>query len=149
MKVRNVMTTHPSVVSRSSTIAEAACVMRDRRIRMLPVIDDLCVRTLVGVITDKDIVKRCVASGHGSGCKVGAHMTSKDLAHVSADADIDDVVAVMQSRSLSRLPVIDGSDRVTGIITLADLAARMETEDAHSIEEVEQSISAAHLMAVR
>ena len=149
MKVRNVMTTHPSVVARSNTIAEAACVMRDRRIRMLPVIDDLCLRNLVGVITDNDIVTRCVVSGHGQGCRIGTHMTSEDLASVFADADVSDVVAVMRKRSLSRLPVVDAAGRVVGVITLSDLASRVERGDPHVIEQVEQSISAAHLLAVR
>jgi CBS domain-containing protein len=143
------MTTHPSVVSRSNTIAEAACVMRDRRIRMLPVIDDLCLRNLVGVITDDDIVTRCVAGGHGSESRVGMHMTSDALASVSADAYVGEVVTIMEQRGLSRLPVTDADGRVIGVVTLSDLAARIDPVDPHIIEQVEHSISAAHLMAVR
>lgn len=51
------MTTHPSVVSRDDAITTTARVMRDRGIGVLPVIDDLYVRQLVGVITDHGVVQ--------------------------------------------------------------------------------------------
>jgi CBS domain-containing protein len=64
------MTGHPAVIEASDTLAAAAELMRTRDVGMLPVVDGPANRHLVGVITDRDIVLRAVALGHGAEAKV-------------------------------------------------------------------------------
>lgn len=141
MKVRDMMTTHPSVVSRDEPIARAAEVMRARHVGFLPVIDDLCARTLVGVLTDHDIVIRCIAAGHDRTCRVRDHMTTDALETVRSDAAPEDVLALMRARGLRRLPVLTPDGRVTGVISLRDLQTRMPLIDAPALREVVRRVS--------
>ncbi|MFI5311409.1 MAG: CBS domain-containing protein, partial [Gemmatimonadales bacterium] len=105
MKTRDVMKAHPSVVTADDPIIKAARIFRDRNIGILPVIDDLRHRSLLGVITDRDIVVRCMAAGHGSTCRVRDHMTTGSITCAALDADVTDVIAKMEGFQLRRLPV--------------------------------------------
>jgi CBS domain-containing protein len=145
MKARDIMTTHPSVLTPDDTVARAAQLMRDRRIGMLPIIDNLRDLRLLGVLTDRDIVVRCTARGHDHACRVGDHMTRQDIATVDLDAGIGEIVARMEQRTVRRLPVLDAKARLTGIITLADLATRLRPAAPLLVEEVEMKVSGAHL----
>ena len=118
------MTPNPSVVMDGQTIEHAAVLMRDRHIRVLPVIDHLCSKRLVGVVTDRDIAARSVARNRGPGDPVSDVMTSRGLVVAHVDDSADDVRRLMNARQLRRIPVLDEHERVVGIITMADLLKR-------------------------
>ncbi len=121
MQTRDVMKSHPSVVLADDSIQKAARIMRDRNIGMLPVVGNLRFRSLMGVLTDRDIVLRCTAAGHGPDCKVRDHMTRGSIVSVEPDADAKDVAAKMDGFHLRRLPVVDRSGGVVGVVALADI----------------------------
>lgn len=149
MKARDLMTAHPSVVTRDDSVAKAARIMRDRHLGLLPVLDDLSSRRLVGVLTDHDIIVRNVARGHDIGDSVRVCATSGDLATVPLDAEASDVLSLMERRSLRRLPVLDADGRVVGVITLTDLAQRLRPSDPVGFRAVEQRVSGALAQALR
>jgi CBS domain-containing protein len=126
MKARDIMTRHPSVVTPSDTLDRAAQLMKDRHIGMLPVVDDLLGRHLQGILTDRDIVTRCVATGHDPASLVRDHMTSHDLGWVAMDDDVTEVVTKMNQHHIRRIPVLADGGRLAGVIALADLATRLE-----------------------
>ena len=130
MRARDIMTPNPSVAVPDDSIARAATVMRDRHVEMLPVIDNLRTRHLVGVVTDHDIVVRCVARGYEVERPVGELMTTASLAAVDIEATPEEVVALMNRRGLRRIPVVDDRARVVGVITLADVAKRTRSSNA-------------------
>lgn len=144
MRVRDIMTTYPSVVCRDDSVAETARVLRDRRIGLLPVVDNLRSRRLLGVITDHDIVTRCVAGAHDVGGPIGAYMTTEDLASVSPDDAAADVIRLMQKRRLRRLPVVGPDGRLTGVVALADLATRMTPTEPDVLRAIEARVSGGH-----
>jgi CBS domain-containing protein len=121
MQTRDVMKSHPSVVLADDSIQKAARIMRDRNIGMLPVVGNLRYRSLMGVLTDRDIVVRCAAAGHGPDCKVRDHMTRGSIVTVGPDADADVVAAKMEGFHLRRLPVVDRGGGVVGVVALADI----------------------------
>lgn len=125
MQVRDIMTPNPSVVTRSESIVRAAALMRDRHIGMLPVVDDLHSRRLVGVVTDRDIIVRGVAHDQDIERPVRDLMTSESLAVAHVDTDPDEVVGLMHRRQLRRIPVLDGRERVVGIVSSIDLSKRL------------------------
>ena len=131
MQARDIMTPNPSVVTRSDTIARAATLMRDRHVGMLPVIDDLSSRHLVGVLTDRDIVIRGVARESDVGRLVGDVMTTERLAVARVDALPEDIADLMKHRQLRRIPVLDERGRVVGIVSMADLSRRFRSRTAH------------------
>lgn len=138
MKARDVMTAHPSVVTPDDTIRTAAQVMRDRHVGTLPVIDNLKDRQLKGIITDRDIVIRCLAAGHGPACTVKEHMTSRHLTTARLDDDVSDVAHKMRRDHVRRIPVIADDNRVAGIVAVVDIATRLRPADPGMVAGIER-----------
>jgi CBS domain-containing protein len=136
MQARDVMKAHPSVVLSDDTIHKAARIMRDRNVGMVPVVSNLRYRSLMGVLTDRDIAVRCAAAGHGPECTVRDHMTSGSLVSVDADADAKDVAAKMEGFHLRRLPVVDAAGSVVGVIALADISRQLSDSPGFQSKEV-------------
>jgi CBS domain-containing protein len=122
MTAREIMTPNPTVVTQDESISRAACIMRDQAVGMLPVVTDEGSMTLVGLITDRDIVIQHVAGLCSSDCAVSAHMSKGDIATVDEDADAGTVLEVMQTRQVRRVPVTSGSGKLVGVIAQADIA---------------------------
>ncbi|MFI5233084.1 MAG: CBS domain-containing protein [Gemmatimonadales bacterium] len=127
MNARDVMKSHPSVVLAEDSIQKAARIMRDRNIGMLPVVANLRGRSLVGVLTDRDIAVRCNAAGHGPDCKVRDHMTRGAIVSVEPDAHARDIAARMEGFHLRRLPVVERGG-VVGVVALADITAALAAD---------------------
>ncbi|MFI9324238.1 CBS domain-containing protein [Kitasatospora aureofaciens] len=103
------------------TLAAAARIMRERHVGALPICGEN--DKLLGIVTDRDIVLRCVAEG----CDP-AEMTAGDLAlgrpmTVEADEDCEQVLRVMEQYQVRRLPVINHPEhKLVGMISEADIA---------------------------
>jgi CBS domain-containing protein len=124
VKASDVMTRDPVVVTGDMTIGSAADLMRVRSISLLPVVDGQPGHRLRGVITDRDIMDRCVAAGHGAGCVVRDHWTATGLETVHPDDALEAIIVKLATGNVRRAPVIDASTRVVGVVTRADLVRR-------------------------
>jgi CBS domain-containing protein len=124
MKVSEAMTPNPRIIHANDTIQQAARIMGEEGIGFLPVEED---DHLVGMLTDRDIVIRCVARGKIDG-RVRDAMT-KDVKYCFEDDDIDAVMENMADIQVRRLPVLTAQKRLSGILSLAD-AARCFSADA-------------------
>jgi CBS domain-containing protein len=138
MKARDVMTAHPSVITPDEPVHRAAELMRDRRVGMLPVIDNLQSRRLKGVLTDRDIVVRCVASGRGLDAAVREHMTARHLTTARLDDDVHDVAHKMRRDHLRRIPVLSDDNQVVGVVAVVDLATRLRPAEPALVEGIER-----------
>ena len=137
--VRDIMTTDPQCVTERDGIIDAARIMKSEDAGVVPVIDGD--RKLVGIITDRDIVVRLVAEGRNPlDCKVNEAMT-KHIRSVGEDATVDDVLGIMRSANVRRVPVCDKSDHIVGIVSMGDLA--VETQEKGKVGDVVQDISEA------
>jgi CBS domain-containing protein len=143
MIAKDLMTANPFAVAASATVRDAADLMREHDVGMIPVVRDLQTRTFEGVITDRDIAIRCVAHGHASDGFVAAYMTKEPLATVRPESPVDEVVQLMERARVRRLPVVDGSNRVVGIIALADIVRGLGAREPGTVEEVLEKVSAA------
>jgi CBS domain-containing protein len=141
MKARDVMTPNPTAVTPADTIAHAAALMRDLDVGIMPVVDDLATGRLEGVITDRDIAVRCVAAGHGVGCRISDHMTSSHLHVVRDDASVAEAIKKMETDQVRRIPVVADGGRLVGIIAQADIAMKLGPHDASLVEELVERIS--------
>jgi CBS domain-containing protein len=118
--VREVMTPNPHTVTQKDKILDAARIMAREDTGVVPVVDDG--RRIVGLITDRDIVVRLVAEGRdASGATVNEAM-SKSVRSVKEDTPISEVMQLMSSAQVRRVPVVNNSDELVGIVSLADLA---------------------------
>lgn len=116
---REIMTGGVECARTTDTLADVATKMRDLDVGALPICGDD--DRLAGMITDRDIVVRCVAEGHDpSSDRVEAFAGDKPVT-IGADDDIDEILRTMKQYGVRRLPVIDGHDLV-GIVSLADVA---------------------------
>ena len=116
-QVRDIMTGNPAVCSSRATLAEAAAVMRDRGIGNVLVEAG---GRLCGIVTDRDIVVRGLASGRDfRGMRLG-DIVSDHLVAVSAGSSVEDAAELMRSHALRRMPVIE-HDHVVGVVSLGDI----------------------------
>lgn len=128
MKAREIMTPNPEVVTPDDPITRAAEIMRDRDVGIVPVVDDRTGMRLQGVITDRDIAVRHVARNCPSTCTVGDHMTTDKIDAVSPEAELDEIIDVMERDQIRRVPVLDEEYRLLGIVAQADIATRGASE---------------------
>ncbi len=128
MKARDVMTPNPDVLTPDEPVTRAAQLMRDRNVGIVPVVEDKSSMKLRGVITDRDIAVRHVAEGHPNSCRVGDEVSGRPIATVRPEADVKDVMNVMKRDQVRRVPVVEGDNRLVGIIAQADIAERGPSE---------------------
>jgi CBS domain-containing protein len=143
MFAKDLMTSDPALVSADDSITNAALLMRTRGIGILPVVDDLSSRRLVGVITDRDIVVRHVALSHGPSARVRDQMTRLPITTVSPDSPLSEVTQRMTRSQVRRLPVVDDNGVVLGVIAQADLARRLAPRDPGLVGWVTEGIARA------
>ncbi|MFE2729268.1 CBS domain-containing protein [Kitasatospora sp. NPDC059327] len=126
---REIMHTGAQCIRADQTLAEAATMMRDMNVGALPICGED--QKLKGIITDRDIVVRCIAEGRSP-----ADMTAMELAGhlhcVRADDAMEAVLKKMEQHQIRRIPVIDG-ERLVGMISEADLA--MGHRDGHRLTD--------------
>jgi transaldolase len=136
---RDIMTKDPACCSLADVLATAAQIMRDRNIGILPVVEDMQNKKLAGVLTDRDIVVRGISQGLDPNTTMVAQIISREVIWCSPEDDIHKSVEAMETYQLRRIPIVDNSGRVVGIIAQADIALRLR--DAEQTAEILQEIS--------
>ena len=122
---RDVMHPGAECVDENETIAIAAEMMRDMHVGALPICG--ADRRLHGIITDRDIVVRCVAEGFDPLTMTAREMAQGTPIWVDIDDDTDDVLRVMTESGIRRVPVLEES-RLVGMISEADLAVHLDDQ---------------------
>ncbi len=124
--IQDVMTTDLVSCPTTATIADAARLMRDHDIGDVLVTRDG--GQLAGIVTDRDLVVRCLAQGAAPDTTL-EQTCSSDVSTISRDSSIDDAVQLMRDQSLRRVPVVSDG-RAVGIVTLGDLAMERDPNSA-------------------
>jgi CBS domain-containing protein len=135
MKVSEVMTRDVRTVRPDQTAKEAAKFMLNEDAGSMPVSDG---DKLLGMITDRDITVRGVAKGYGPDTPVSELMT-ENIVCAREDDDIEEVASKMSRAQVRRMPVIDASDRLCGIVSLGDLSREADNDTA---DQALQGVSA-------
>lgn len=126
--VRDMMTADPVCCLPQTLLQECAELMASSDCGQVPVIRDMESKEVIGVITDRDIVMRCVAKGfEPATCSVGECMTSPATT-IKPEASLDECLELMARKQIRRLPVVD-QDGLCGIIAQADIAKNAKHED--------------------
>jgi CBS domain-containing protein len=136
--VRDVMTPNPDCVSQDADVKEAARIMKDKDTGVVPVVDG---KKVIGLITDRDIVVRGIAEGKDlANCRVNELMT-KSVRSVREDDTIDQVLTMMSSSEIRRVPVVNGSDEIVGIVSLGYIAIETNKNDrvGKTVEDISQA----------
>lgn len=134
-RVKDVMIDKVISVDSSSTLAEAAQLMRDGNIGVLPVVEGGRLR---GLLTDRDIVIRAVARGADARVTRVAECATGQVVSAKPEWSAEAAGQAMARHQIGRLPVVDEDGSLVGIVTLSSLALRSRDSDEahHAAEEV-------------
>lgn len=130
MKIADLMTPSVDLVDPSMPIRDAAARMRDDDVGALPVGEN---DRLVGMVTDRDIVVRGVATGKALERLLVREVMTPQVLYCFEDQDCEEVAKNMAEVQARRLPVINRDKRLVGIVSLGDFA-RNEPEAAKTAE---------------
>ena len=139
MKISEIMTDRIVSIDRDEPVMAAARLLKRHNIGALPVTDKD--NRLRGIITDRDIVLRCVAAETDPRTtKVGEVMSRGILTADPSDA-VESAVRLMSQDQVRRLPVVE-EGRLVGMVTLCDMARsnKCEMEAAEALSEISASI---------
>lgn len=118
MKVRDIMTARAIRVGPEEPAAVAARMLARYNVGALPVCREDGV--ICGMITDRDIVLRCVAGGRDPEKVPVRHVMTRKIVTVHSDMDVKDAAERMAREQVRRLPV-EENGRLTGMLTLGDI----------------------------
>lgn len=138
MKIQDIMSTDPSTVTPDTPITEAARLMKDHNIGMLPVVETEGSRKLIGVVTDRDITIRHVAQGHTTDCPVREAMTD-NVSTCKAGENVETVMNLMAEEQVRRIPIVDERGDLVGVVSQADIV--LEAGDGSKAEKTVEKIS--------
>lgn len=138
MRASDLMTENPETVTPEATLADVAKKMRDLNVGIIPVVESEQSMRLRGVVTDRDIAIRAVAEGKDTkNTKVSDVMTT-DVETCNKNDSVEDVLHVMESEQVRRVPITDREGRLVGIIAEADVLtdyAEGDHEREHRVED--------------
>jgi CBS domain-containing protein len=119
--IADIMTRDVQVIGPDDTLQLAAQLMDQLNVGSLPVCGG---RELLGMVTDRDITVRGTAIGADPATTCVADVMSRGTEFCTEDQDAQEVLRVMGTAQVRRLPVIDVDRKLVGIVSLGDLATR-------------------------
>jgi CBS domain-containing protein len=120
------MTRDPRSMAPQDTLAQAAKLMDELNVGVVPVCEG---DRLVGMVTDRDIVVRGIARDvDPRSCKL-ADVMSGHVRTARQDDDVDEVLSEMANAQIRRMPVVDAQDKLVGILSIGDIAAKSPEDE--------------------
>jgi CBS domain-containing protein len=127
-KASDVMTREPACCEPGESITRVAALMKRENVGSVPVVDGHETRQLVGIVTDRDIVVNVLADSRDIQRATVRDAMTSNPASVRENDDIEKAVKLMADRQVRRMPVVDGSGKLVGIIAQADVATRVDKD---------------------
>ena len=120
MKVKDCMSHNVSWVKPENTIKDCATIMCNNHVGCVPVCDNA--QNVVGLVTDRDIILRCIACDKDVKTTPVSEIMTCDVCTCKKDEEMSNVESKMSQNQIRRIPVCDCNNHVVGILTLGDLA---------------------------
>lgn len=117
--VSQVMHAGVNWVAPDTSLPEVARLMKDQDIGAVPVGEN---DRLVGMVTDRDIVIRGLASGRDLSSLAARDVMTKPIVYCHTTESVDDAIRIMETKQIRRLPVINESKRMVGMLSIGDIA---------------------------
>jgi len=163
LRCRDIMTRELVVATRDTTIVEVSRMMKQEDVGVIPVVEydapagngrsegsernyqdrNYARGKLIGLITDRDIVVRCVADNKDCASVRAEDIMSVDLNTARPNDRVVDVIQKMGDKQVRRIPVCNDNGYLVGMISMADVATetRQDRELAESLEEISKGTS--------
>jgi CBS domain-containing protein len=126
MQVKEIMTKNPKVIKANEYVADAAKLMSEHNFGCLPVEDN---DKLVGMLTDRDITVRVVATNKDPKQTKAQDVMSKDVFYCYETDSLESVLDNFGKNQVNRMPVMNSEKRLVGEIAFADIARIAKNDD--------------------
>ncbi len=130
---QEVWSVHPD-----QTVYEALHTMADRNVGALPVIEE---GRLAGIFSERDYARKIILQGRESKSTRVAEVMSGTAHTVRMDDNIQDCMRLMTDKRVRHLPVLDGGERLVGILSIGDIVNAIIREQQEHINNLEQYIT--------
>jgi CBS domain-containing protein len=139
MKVNDIMTVDVTVAERETTVEEIATFMRDENVGAIPIVDEG--NELEGIVTDRDIVVRCIADGRDPAECRAEDIMSDGTHSVAPDSDVEEAARLMADHQIRRLPVVEDG-KLVGMLSIGDVAVKQGDDDlsGEALQEISQGV---------
>jgi CBS domain-containing protein len=127
-KASDVMTREPACCEPGENVTRVAALMKRENVGSVPVVDGHETRQLIGIVTDRDLVVNVLAEGRDVQRSMVRDAMTPNPVSIREDEDVEAAVRLMAERQVRRMPVVDGSGRLVGIIAQADVATRVDKD---------------------
>ena len=138
MKVRDVMHQGAEWQDVDTPLSDIASLMADKDIGAVPIGEN---DRLVGMVTDRDITCRAVARGLDCSKTKARDILSGEIIYCREDQELSDIIDMMESRQIRRVPVINDDKRLVGMVSMGDLS---QAAPAQQSAEFAAAVSAHH-----
>ena len=119
MQLSQILTRDVETIGPDTSVREAAQRMRSMDVGSLPVCDG---RTLLGMVTDRDLAIRVLAEGRDPNATRVQDAMTPDVCYAFEDDDVQRAAEIMKENQIRRLPVLDREKHLVGIVALGDIA---------------------------
>lgn len=145
MKVKDIMTKNVATIGPDNTVLDASKVMQTHNVGAVPV----CQQDgkVVGIVTDRDIVVRCIANdGDPKTTKIKDMMTPNVIS-AEPSMDADTAAQIMANNKIRRLPVLNNGI-IAGMIAIGDLATKhvLQNEAGDALSEISEPAKPFNMM---
>ena len=137
MRVREVMTRNVHTIPSDTTLQNAARVMRELDVGVLPVVEN---GRPVGMVTDRDLTVRGTAKGRDPAETRVRDVMTPDVVSCYDDQLVTEATQAMEDNRIRRVLVLDRDEQIVGIVTLGDVAVETGDEDlaGNTLEEISE-----------
>lgn len=144
MKIKEIMSKHPEIVLKNTTIGEAAKKMQKLGCGFLPV-GDKEKDKLIGAITDRDIVIQGIAKNKDINKTAVKDIMTEKVIYCFEDDTVESTLESMEKQQVRRLVVLNKNKRLVGIVSLGDIATHIHNRrlSGEAIEKVSENRKAA------
>lgn len=139
MKIREMMHKGAEYVAPNAKLQVIAKKMRDYDIGSIPVCQG---GKLIGMVTDRDIAIRALANGKDASKLEAKDVMSEDVIFCNDDKQAEDAIRIMEDNMIRRLPVLDESKKLVGMVSLGDISHALSQ---NLTGEVTRAVTAHHI----
>jgi len=135
MLCSEIMTKNPEYLLPSDSVMKAAQLMKSEDVGPIPIVDGKDGRRLAGIVTDRDLALKVVAEARDPKTTPIEKVMTDDVVTCKENDDVERALKLMQDHQVRRIPVVDNSDHLLGIIAQADVANRLGARTTGKVVE--------------
>jgi CBS domain-containing protein len=136
MKIREIMTTNVECVPPDNGVQQLADKMKTLDVGFLPVCEN---DRLIGTITDRDIVIRCLAGRQDITTLKASDIMTKDVHWSYEDDDVKDVAERMREKDVRRMLILNKGKRLVGVVSIGDISKVEEKETGKTLRDITEA----------